>query len=187
MVRGNKVIYYYEFMNVVKWLNKSLGIIVIGLASCITIDPPSTPSCSYNINNNTADTICVRVVFTDSIELIQSPAIDYNVLPSVYEEIKLPPNASRGVLGYEHKSLINLKKDESGNVVYRKRPPVFLPTEIIDSIIISNTNDRVLLAIANDDSLWAYSRRLVSKEFFPGEYYIFYDFAYPLQNSSSAD
>ena len=64
---------------------------------------------------------------------------------------------------------------------------MFLPTEIIDSIIISNTNDRVLLAIANDDSLWAYSRRLVSKEFFPGEYYIFYDFAYPLQNSSSAD
>ena len=48
-------------------------------------------------------------------------------------------------------------------------------------------NDRVLLAIANDDSLWAYSRRLVSKEFFPGEYYIFYDFAYPLQNSSSVD
>lgn len=152
-----------------------LGIIMIGAISCITIEPPIPPYCTYNINNDTADTICVRVVYTDSIELIQSVTTHYAVRSDIYEQINIAPDTNREVLWYEHNP--RALKNEAPE----KHLPAFLPTEIIDSIIILNTNDEVLLEIANNDSLWEYRSRLVSKEFYPGEYYIFYDFTYPIQ------
>lgn len=151
----------------------TLGVIMIMMASCITIDPPIPPYCTYSIKNDTEDTIRVRVVYTDSLEIIRTISSHYDVRSNIYEQINVAPSTNCEVLWYEHNP--RALKNEA------KLLPAFLPMEIIDSILILNTNDETLLEIANNDKLWESQTIPANNEFYPGEYNIHYTFTYPIQ------
>lgn len=158
-----------------------LYIALLCTVSC-TIEPPLKPHSIYRIKNSSEDTISVRIVYNGNIDIITNPNTPYSYAPHVENNVIVSPNKTSDVLGYEHSNELLVDGDSTNTTSSTMLPTSYLPSEIIDSLIISDKNGKVLLELANNTALWGIEKKNASEEWFPGEYNIYYTFIYTIEN-----